>query len=219
MIYVADIKVSSAEYLKTAFALNSYGRNITETASEMAADHNAILAINGDNYGSQESGYVIRNGIVYRSKGNGQDVLCIYADGSLAIVDSDDYSADELARQGVWQALSFGPGLIEDSMITVDPGDEVGKAKASNPRTAIGQRGSDGAVLLLVVDGRQITSLGATYEDLISIMLDFGAVNAANLDGGSSSLMLYQGEAMNVNSSLIGTRPLATSFVVLGKEA
>ena len=64
------------------------------------------------------------------------------------------------------------------------------------------------------MDGRQITSLGATYEDLISIFLEHGAVNAANLDGGSSSSMIYQGEAMNINASVIGTRPLPTAFLV-----
>ena len=87
-------------------------------------------------------------------------------------------------------------------------------ASGLNPRTAIGQR-SDGAILLLVIDGRQPNSLGATYLDEAEIMLRFGAVNACNLDGGSSSLLWFRGEYINNNASVIGIRPIPTSFVVL----
>lgn len=68
-VYVADIVLSSSKYLKTDFAQNSYGKNVTEKTSEMAAQKNAILAINGDYYGAQEKEYVLRNGTVYRSLG------------------------------------------------------------------------------------------------------------------------------------------------------
>ena len=64
-IYVADIVLSSSEYLQTAFAQNAYGRNVTEKTSEIAESAGAILAINGDYYGSQEEGYVLRNGVLY----------------------------------------------------------------------------------------------------------------------------------------------------------
>ena len=64
------------------------------------------------------------------------------------------------------------------------------------------------------MDGRQVTSLGATFEDLIAIMLEHGAVNASNLDGGSSSQMIYNDETLNINASVIGLRPLPTTFLV-----
>ena len=83
-----------------------------------------------------------------------------------------------------------------------------------NPRTAIGQR-SDGAILMLVIDGRQVISLGATMEDLVDIMLEYGAVNACNLDGGSSSLMWFEGNYVNNCASVIGIRPVPTTFLVL----
>ena len=83
-----------------------------------------------------------------------------------------------------------------------------------NPRTAIGQR-SDGAVLLLVINGRQLTSLGASYQDLVDIFLDYGAVNACNMDGGSSSLMWYQGDYINHCASVIGIRTVPTTFLVM----
>ena len=74
---------------------------------------------------------------------------------------------------------------------------------------------ADGAVLLLVIDGRQASSLGASYKDCAKIMLEYGAVNAANLDGGSSSMMMYQGEILNVSSSLYGSRRLPDAVVVM----
>lgn len=65
-IYVADIKVNDIKYLKTALANNTYGKNITEKTSTMSTNNNAILAINGDFYGAQEKGFVLKNGVVYR---------------------------------------------------------------------------------------------------------------------------------------------------------
>ena len=85
-VYVADVRLSSAEYLKTAFANASYGRNVTAKTSEIAAENHAILAINGDYYGAQEKGYVLRNGVLYRdSVSRDQEDLAIYNDGSFGI--------------------------------------------------------------------------------------------------------------------------------------
>ena len=84
-----------------------------------------------------------------------------------------------------------------------------------NPRTAIGQRGEDGAILLLVLDGRSINTLGATMENVTDIMLRYGAVNAGNLDGGSSSVMVYDGKIINNCASVTGPRYIPTGFVVL----
>ncbi|MBP5631609.1 MAG: phosphodiester glycosidase family protein, partial [Clostridia bacterium] len=97
-IYVADVRLSSAEYLKTAFAQNKYGRNITEFTSEIARTNEAILAVNGDYYGVQKKGFVIRNGVVYRDSARGEDVLCIYADGTVGIVSDTERTADELVE-------------------------------------------------------------------------------------------------------------------------
>ena len=82
-----------------------------------------------------------------------------------------------------------------------------------NPRTAIGQT-ADGTVLFLVINGRQTDSLGATYDDLTQIMLQHGAVNAMNLDGGSSSLLYFDGELQNICSSLYGPRPMPSCWLI-----
>ena len=93
-IYVADIQLSLADYLKTALAENTYGKNVTQKTSEMAAANNAIIAVNGDYYGAKESGYVIRNGTLYRDYGSSDtDVLCIYSDGHFEITNSSEKTA------------------------------------------------------------------------------------------------------------------------------
>ena len=195
-IHIADITVSSAEYLKAAFAKNSYGKNVTATTSSIAASNNAILAINGDYYGARERGYVIRNGVVYRSTASGSDIVCIYADGTMDIVSDRDYTADELVEKGVWQAFSFGPALIKDGEIEVDEDDEVRRAMVSNPRTAIGMI-DDNHYIFLVADGRTSESDGLSLSELAQIMQSLGCSVAYNLDGGGSSTMYFNGKVVN----------------------
>ena len=119
-------------------------------------------------------------------------------------------SEAEIRERDIQYGVCFGPVLISNGEIALAE-DNVG---GLNPRTAIGQR-SDGAILLLVIDGRQVISLGATYVDLCEIFLEYGAVNACNLDGGSSSMMWYNDKYVNNCASVIGIRPVPTTFVVL----
>lgn len=95
-VYVADIQLSSPEYLKTAFAQDTYGKNVKAATSVIAEENDAVLAINGDFYGARNAGYVIRNGVLYRDTGAGNEDLVIYADGSMEIISEDDISAEEL---------------------------------------------------------------------------------------------------------------------------
>lgn len=204
-VYAADITLSSPEYLKTAFAQNAYGRNVTAKTSETAAAAGALLAINGDYYGARSSGYVIRNGVLYRSTASrGQEDLVIYADGSLGIVCEDDITAEELLEDGAVQVLSFGPALIADGAIAVSEGEEVGKAKASNPRTAIGII-DDLHYVFVVSDGRTEESEGLSLVQLAEFLSDLGAVTAYNLDGGGSSTMVFNGKVIN-NPTTNGSR-------------
>lgn len=111
--------------------------------------------------------------------------------------------------RGIRDAVCFGPFLI----LNGEPLQVTGMGGGLNPRTAIGQR-ADGAVLMLVVDGRQTHSLGASMNDLINVMLEFGAVNAANLDGGGSSVLYYKGEIKNNISSIYGARGIPTAILI-----
>ncbi len=196
-IYVADIVISSPEYLKTAFAEGSYGKNVTAKTSEIAESVNAILAINGDYYGARESGYVIRNGVLYRSKAaSDQEDLVIYTDGTFEIVTEDGITAEDLLDNSAQQVFSFGPSLITEGIISVSEDEEVGKAKASNPRTAIGI--IDNLHYVFVVsDGRTSESEGLSLSQLAEFMSGLDVVIAYNLDGGGSSTMWFNGEVIN----------------------
>ncbi len=203
-VYVAEIELASPEYLKTAFANNSYGKNITAATSETAESVGAILAINGDYYGVQERGYVLRNGILYRSvAAAGREDLVIYGDGSFEIIKENEVSAEELLAKGAVQILSFGPALVEEGEISVSESDEVGRAKASNPRTAVAIR-EDGSYLFIVSDGRSSESEGLSLYELAVFAKSLGAVTAYNLDGGGSSTMVFNGTLVN-NPTSSGT--------------
>lgn len=198
-VYIADVKLSSAQYLKTAFAFDTYGKNVTAVTSEIAAAHNAIFAVNGDYYGIRESGFVIRNGVVYRDTPNEQ-VLAVFADGGMEVVDPYSVSADELAERGVWQAFSFGPALVDNGEITVDVNSEVARSKTSNPRTAVGMI-EPLHYIFVVSDGRTDESKGLSLFQLAGFMRDLGADTAYNLDGGGSSSMVFNGRIINKPTS------------------
>jgi len=196
-VYVADVQIADISLLKTALAGNTYARNLTETTSVQAANAGAILAINGDYYGAQERGYVLRNGVLYRASAqSGTDALVIGADGNFRIITEGETSADTLVREGAWQVLTFGPALINGGQVTVSSSDEVGRAMTSNPRTAIGQI-SEGHYLLVVSDGRTKESAGLSLRQLAELMQSLGAQVAYNLDGGGSSTMVFQGRVVN----------------------
>lgn len=196
-VYVADVQLSSADYLQTAFAQSSYGKNVTAATSEIAAENNAILAINGDYYGAQQDGYVLRNGVLYRSTASdGQEDLVIYEDGSFEIITETSVLAQSLVDAGARQILSFGPALITDGNLSVTEDDEVGKAMADNPRTAIGII-DDLHYVFVVSDGRTDESEGLSLYELAEFMQSLGATTAYNLDGGGSSTMVFNGEVIN----------------------
>jgi hypothetical protein len=218
-VYVADVQLSSAEYLKTAFAENSYGRNITAKTSATASSVNAILAINGDYYGAQRSGYVIRGGVLYRNTSSGSEDLVIYEDGSFGIVSEDEITAEELLASGAWNVLSFGPALVENGGISVSENDEVGRAMASNPRTAIGVI-DDLHYVFVVADGRTGDSDGLSLHELAAFLQSIGCKTAYNLDGGGSSSMVFLGNLINnpVNGRRSGERSVS-DIVYIGYGA
>ena len=198
-VYIADITVSSSDYLKTALAQNTYGTNVTAKTSVTAAENNAILAVNGDYYGANSTGYVIRNGVVYRDtvredSSNGD--LAIYKDGSFKIIYEDEISADQLVKDGVVNLLAFGPSLVENGEITVDTNSEVGQSMASNPRTAIGII-DENHYIIVVSDGRTSESQGLSLYQLAEVMKSYGVKTAYNLDGGGSSTLYFNGQVMN----------------------
>ena len=213
-VYIADVTVSSSEYLKTAFAQNTYGNNVTAKTSETAANNNAILAVNGDYYGANTTGYVIRNGVVYRDtvredSSNGD--LAIYKDGSFKIIYEDQISADQLVKDGVVNLLAFGTSLVENGEIAVDTNSEVGQSMSSNPRTAIGII-DENHYIIIVSDGRTSESEGLSLYQMAEIMKSYGVKTAYNLDGGGSSTLYFNGQVINkptTNGNTISERSVS----------
>ena len=198
-VYIADVIISAPSSLMAGLANNTFGRNITQTTSQIAQSQGAVLAINGDYYGFRDSGYVMRNMYLYRdtpSSDSEAEDLVIYEDGTMEIVKESEVSAKELQANGATQIYSFGPGLVSNGEITVSKGDEVGRAKASNPRTAIGMI-EKGHYVFVVSDGRSDESEGLSLSQLASVMKDLDCSVAYNLDGGGSSTMWFNGKVIN----------------------
>ena len=197
-IHVATVTIKGDASIKTALANETYGRNVTAKTSTTAQSVNAVLAINGDYYGARDSGYVVRNGQLLRSESQSadQEDLVIYKDGSFGIIKEGEITAQELVDNGAMQVLSFGPALIENGEISVDSSDEVGKAMASNPRTAIGII-DDNTYVFVVSDGRTSESQGLSLKQLAEFMKELNVTTAYNLDGGGSSTMYFNGQIIN----------------------
>ena len=201
-VYVADIQLSSADYLKTALAQNTFGTNITETTSSMASSNNAIFAVNGDYYGANSTGYVIKNGVLYRDTTRSSDYedLVVYSDGTFGTINESDTTAQELIDSGVINTFAFGPTLIANGQVAISQSEEVGQAMAENPRTAIGIIEEDDVSLhyiIIVSDGRTSESSGLTLYEMAELMQSYGVTTAYNLDGGGSSTMYFNGQIIN----------------------
>ena len=184
------------------------------TVEKMVEKFDAVAGINaggfydpnGSGNGSIPDTTVVFEGkIYYPELGNNVGFVGIDSNHILHV---GNFKQADLIEKDIQYGVSFGPILIANGEIC------DGLESGVNPRTAIGQR-SDGAMLLLVVDGRQASSLGATYGDLAEVFADYGAVNAYNLDGGSSTVMWFGGEYINNCASVKGVRPVPTAFVVL----
>lgn len=191
-----------------------------QKTSKIAADNNAVAAINAGGFeggvstgtGSTPSGMIISGGVVkYKPSWLEDDqsvegVMGITNKGLLIV---GKYSINELLKKGVSEAVSFGPTLIMNGkpQINSDGG------QGYNPRTVIGQTQS-GEILLLVIDGRRGLKEGATLKEAQNIMLQFGAHNAVNLDGGSTTTMYLNGEVVNTPCDALGERPTASIVYV-----
>lgn len=215
VIYIADIQINDASYLKTAFAKNSYGRNIKDITSKMASSHDAILAVNGDYYGFRSSGYVLRNGKLYRtnSRGSGYDALLIDTSGNFLIEADSEISKSLLNSGTLSQIISFGPGLIENGKITANKMTKSAAFTTTNPRTAIGQI-SPLHYVFAVCDGRTKTSVGLTLKELAQVLYEKGCIWAYNLDGGGSATMYFNGKVVNHPSD--GAERAISDIVYIG---
>lgn len=197
--------------------LGSSGQYLTD----MAKENNAVVAINGGAFidvnglsnGGEVTGILIEDGQIINASRNrhyGGGVVGFTNDHKLYLA---NVSATQALEAGVRDAVEFGPFLIVNGVRATIQGNG---GMGVHPRSAIGQR-KDGVVLFLVVDGRRVDSMGASIKDLIDIMERYGAVNASNLDGGNSSVLVINDKIVNrpLNwDNLEVTRPIADGFIV-----
>lgn len=207
--YVADIRINSLGYLKTALAKDTYGMHIKERTSDICKRKKGILAINGDTYGEQEGGYVVRNGLPLRETKNlnrmrgttsKAEDLIIRGDGTFAVIDERYTSFEEVTAQNPWQVFSFGPALVKENEVSVNENEEVGVALSGNrnQRCAIGIIAPN-HYCFVVSDGRNSESSGISLFTLGTIMKNLHCETAYNLDGGGSATMYLDDGTGNAN--------------------
>ncbi len=188
-------------------------------------DEGAIAAVNGGAFndngttasyvGTLPAGLVYSEGECVWTSGKPSETsgFAGFTEDNILIVHKDNISKAQAEELNIRDGCCFGPVLIMNGEINMEA---YNKVSGLNPRTAIGQR-ADGAVVFVCIDGRQPSSMGGEYADVIDIMVEYGAVNACNMDGGSSTVMLYRdtygiygeaGEVQMMNSySLLQSEP------------
>jgi bla regulator protein blaR1 len=194
-----------------------------KTTSQIAENNHAIAAINGGGFkdasskevqlagnGATPTGIIMTGGKVIYSDLEADkktNLFAITKEGQLIV---GKYSINELSKLGAEEALSFGPSLVVNGKMTPMQGDG---GWGIGPRTAIGQE-KDGTIIMLVIDGRGIGSIGATMKELQEVIFKLGAVNAINLDGGKSTTMYYDRDIINTPSNSMGERTIPTAVIV-----
>ncbi len=190
--YVADIYLKDIKYFKTAFAKGKYGKGLHDETDVIAAQNNAILAINGDYYGNN-AGPVVRNGVLYREE-KYKDVLVMNNDGSMQTLTALELDMEKIKSEGAYQIWTFGPMLLKNGQPMTKFDSDLTRA---NPRTAIGYY-EPGHYCFVLVDGRQPGySNGMTLQQMSKLFYKLGCSVAYNLDGGQSSEMVLHNEFVN----------------------
>ncbi|MBX4258360.1 phosphodiester glycosidase family protein [Clostridium estertheticum] len=198
-----------------------------QLTSDIAKDNNAIAAINGGGFkdvdngtkwvgtGANPTGIIMsREKTVFNDitdVDKKTEVVAMTSSGKLLV---GPHSLSEMKTEGVTDAVSFGPALIVGGEKTIKSGD--GKWGIA-PRTCVAQR-KDGAIIFLVIDGRQLGSLGASLREAQDVLYDYGAVNASNLDGGSSSTLFYDDEVINSPSDSLGERTVPSIMYIESRK-
>jgi exopolysaccharide biosynthesis protein len=210
--------------IKVGFASMPYKAG--ELTSEIARNNRAIAAINGGAFSNEHSelpsiekgtsptGIIMSDGkIIFNNIENDDEtneVIAITESGKLLV---GKHSISEMKTASVEEAVSFGPALIVNGVKAITTGDG---GWGIAPRTAIAQK-KDGTIIFIVIDGRRINSFGATLRELQDELYKFGAYNAANLDGGSSSTLFYNDEVINNPCGKLGERKVP-SIIYVEKE-
>jgi exopolysaccharide biosynthesis protein len=208
------LKISDPQRVSLVGA-NKLGK-VGMRVEDFANQYHAAAAINGGGFADPEGhgnggtplGIVISGGRILFSDNSAKYSIIGFDSKDVLLL--GEYTLEQIRSMQLRDAVSFGPFLVINGKGIITEGNG-GWGLA--PRTAIGQT-ADGTVLFLVIDGRQLTSVGASLKDVQDIMLQHGAINAANLDGGSSSALFYDGKIINKPSGKNGARHIPNAFII-----
>lgn len=210
--YVADIYIASMDNFKTYTANNELSYFSTQDVLEMDAASNAIIAISGDFYSYQKSGFLMRNGVLYKSDTAYCDLCVMYEDGTMETYEPNRYDAQEILDRGACQIWNFGPALLDENGQVKDSYNVSTTVGYKNPRSAIGYY-EPGHYCFVVVDGRQPGhSAGMLIHQLAQVFADLGCTCAYNLDGGGSAVMTFDHQFFSRQSN--GGRELGDILLI-----
>ena len=223
--HVMIVRDPSRVYLGVS-SPEGFSRNIPgKRVNHAMEDEGAVAAVNagaffdngtaGPEVGSTPEGLVYSNGKCMWKTGappNGAKGFAGFNEDDILVVHKDNISEAQAKELNIRDGCCFGPVLIMNGEVNMEA---YNKKSGWNPRTAIGQR-ADGAVIFVCIDGRQASSVGGTYADVINIMQEYGAVNACNMDGGSSSVMMYRDTAGRFGPA--GELKMMNSYSLLQSE-
>lgn len=192
--YVADIYLSDLEQLKTAFPQDG---STFAPPEAIAAAADAVIAVNGDCFANQRGSFLVRNGQLYDENHSTADICVLYCDGRMETYSPADYTTEDVIDGEPWQVWHFGPALLNLNGRPMEYFNISDALLANHPRTAIGYF-EPGHYCFVVVDGRRSNySVGADMKSLSAFMSELGCKAAYNLDGGASSVMIFNGEIVN----------------------
>ena len=214
--HIADVYLRDVHDYRTVLAKDTFGKHFSESVESMSAPSDkypdralAILAVNGDYYGTHSNSFIVRNGILYDGSRADDDICVLYSDGTMVSYYEDSFDEKDAAAKGAWQAWSFGPKLLDNGQIPTKFNTSVNPA---NPRTALGYY-EPGHYCIVAVDGRSDESRGLKIKQLAAFFADLGCVDAYNLDGGNTSVMYFNGSLTNVRSG-DGKRPCSDAIII-----
>ena len=183
---------------------------------ELVKNRGAILGINaggfvdpeGKGNGGQPLGLIIEDGKVIN--GNNNETYSLIGFDESGVLVLGKYNLAQIKKKNIKEAVSFYPFLVVDGEPMIKQGDGGWGIAA---RTAIGQR-RDGTIVMIIINGRQVDSPGATIKEVQNIMVEYDVYNGANLDGGSSTMLVFDSKIYNKPASPYGFRPLPSAFIV-----
>lgn len=186
------------------------------TTSQIVEANDAVGGINAGGFaddalgtGGKPAGLVIEDGVLkYGNKYQNYSIVGMDNENRMIVSNSMNYT--KMQSMNLRSAVTFGPVIIINGQPTIRSGDG---GWGIQPRSAIAQK-KDGTILMLVIDGRQKGSLGATLKNVQDIFLQYGAYNAFNLDGGASATMVYDGKVVNTPSDIMGERYVPNAFII-----